>query len=167
VFVVDTLASSYLRYHSFEFHRISLLRFPTVFPFRPLALLSPYRSPAKSLTYWHRPHTSKTKLPILFIHGIGIGLYPYVKFLAELNMESEMDGSDGALGIIAVEIMPISFRITSGALQKDEMCQEIQCILQEHGWGNFVLVSHSWVPLSAFPISLLLPILTLYEVMGA
>jgi hypothetical protein len=111
-----------LQYHSFNFHRTSLLKFPTIFPFRPLSLLSPYRSPAKTLTYWHRPHTSKTRLPILFIHGIGIGLYPYVNFLAELNVDSKTDRSDGELGIIAVEIMPVSLRITGEALRKEKMC---------------------------------------------
>ncbi|RFU26628.1 hypothetical protein B7463_g9705, partial [Scytalidium lignicola] len=144
VFIVDIAASSRLRYHSFDFYRTSLLRFPTIFPFRPLGLISPYRSPAETLTYWHRPHTSKTKLPILFIHGIGIGLYPYVNFLAELNVDEQTDGSDGQLGIIAVEIMPISFRITSEALQKDQMCQEIHRILKAHNWEEFVLVSHSY-----------------------
>jgi pimeloyl-ACP methyl ester carboxylesterase len=144
VFVVDTVASTYMHYYSFDFHRTSLLRFPAVFPFRPLTLLASNRSPAKTLTYWHRRHTSKTRLPILFIHGIGIGLYPYVKFLAELNMEDNRDGSDGELGIIAVEIMSVSFRITGQALQKDEICQEIRCILKAHGWEKFVLVSHSY-----------------------
>lgn len=58
-------------------------------------------------------------------------------------MEDNQDGPDGELGIIAVEIMPVSFRITGGALRKDEMCQEIHCILEAHGWEKFVLVSHS------------------------
>lgn len=60
-------------------------------------------------------------------------------------MGDETDGLDGELGIIAVEIMPVSFRITGEALQKDEMCHEIHCILKAHGWEKFVLVSHSWV----------------------
>jgi len=168
VFVVDTLAFGYLRYYSFDFRRTSLLRFPTVFPFRPLALLSPYRSPTKTLTYWHHPHTSKTKLPILFIHGIGIGLYPYVNFLAELNVDSKTAGSDGELGIIAVEIMPVGFRITGEALQKEEMCQEIQCILKAHKWEKFVLVSHSWAfPFRFLYLCLLIPTLTIYKVMEA
>jgi hypothetical protein len=141
-----------LQYHSFNFHRTSLLRFPTIFPFRPLSLLSPYRSPAKTLTYWHRPHASKTRLPILFIHGIGIGLYPYVNFLAELNVDSKTDRSDGEIGIIAVEIMPVSLRITGEALRKEKMCQEILCILKENKWEKFVLVSHSWEFLSSFSI---------------
>ncbi|KAH7111838.1 hypothetical protein B0J11DRAFT_543139 [Dendryphion nanum] len=144
VFVVDTVASGYLRYYSFDFHPTSLLQFPTVFPLRPLTLLTPHRSPAKTLTYWHRRHTSNTRLPILFIHGIGIGLYPYINFLAELNLEDETDRSDGELGIIAVEIMAVSSRITGKALDNVAMCQEIDCILESHGWGKFVLVSHSY-----------------------
>ncbi|KAF2650922.1 hypothetical protein K491DRAFT_607956 [Lophiostoma macrostomum CBS 122681] len=140
---VDTLASCWLYYHSFKLHRTSLSRFFTVFPFRPLTILSQHRSPAKTLSYWHHPHTSKRRLPILFIHGIGIGLYPYVNFLAELNSEGTND-SDGELGIIAIEIMSISFRITGQALGKDEMCEEIESILKKHGWDKFVLVSHSY-----------------------
>ena len=48
----------------------------------------------------------------MFIHGIGIGLYPYIKFLADLNAEDGKDSLDGQVGIIAIEIMPISSRIT-------------------------------------------------------
>ncbi|KAF5629998.1 ribose-phosphate pyrophosphokinase [Fusarium tjaetaba] len=98
-------------------------------------------SPAKRLTYWHRPHTSKTKLPILFIHGIGVGLYPYVNFLAELNTAGSADGD---VGIIAVEVLSVSSRITGPAMLKEEMCEEIHRILSSHGWENCVLVSHSY-----------------------
>ena len=64
--------------------------------------------------------------------------------------------TDGQLGIIAVEIMPVSFRITNQALEKDDMCKEIHSILKKHGWEKVVLVSHSlvfWSPFS-FRISL-------------
>ena len=131
-------------WHSFHFHRLALIRFFTVFPFRPLTLLSTHNSPAKTLTYWHRPHTSKSRLPVLFIHGIGIGLYPYVNFLAELNQKNEESADDGDVGIIAIEIMPISFRITHTALEKNEMCNEILSILKDHDWEKVVLVSHSY-----------------------
>lgn len=143
VSIVDTVASGYMRYHSFDFYRTSLLRFPTVFPMRPFTLLTPYRSLTKTITYWHRPHTSRTRLPVLFIYGIGIGIYPYIDFLAELNLADEIDGPDGEIGIIAVEIMSVSSRITGEALGKGEMCQEIDCILKAHNWEKFVLVSHS------------------------
>ncbi|KAF4443511.1 ribose-phosphate pyrophosphokinase [Fusarium acutatum] len=141
IFVVDTIASAYLLCHSFSFHRISISKFFTTFPLRPLSLVTRYKSPAKRLTYWHRPHTSKTRLPILFIHGIGVGLYPYIKFLAEINAA---DSADGDVGIIAVEIISVSSRITGSAMLKQEMCEEIHRILSSHGWEDCVLVSHSY-----------------------
>lgn len=83
-------------------------------------------------------------MPILFVHGIGIGLYPYVNFLAQLNHTNNENETDGDVGIIALEIMPISFRITHAALERDEMCNEILGILKNHGWEKVVLVTHSY-----------------------
>ncbi len=131
-------------YNGFRFHRNRLSRFFTVFPFRPLTLLSEYRSPVKHLTYWHRPHSSKTTLPILFIHGIGVGLYPYTNFLRDLNKAKDANPIDAEVGLIALEIMPVSSRITHPALEKDVMVGEIQAIVKHHGWSRFILVSHSY-----------------------
>lgn len=133
-----------MTFHSFSFYRISISRFFTVFPFRPITLLTAHKSPARTLSYWHRSHTSKSKLPVLFIHGIGIGLYPYVKFLSWINQANKANDEDGEIGVIAIEIMPISFRITNAMLEKDQMCHEILQILLKHGWGQVVLVSHSY-----------------------
>lgn len=121
-------------------------RFFRLFPLRPLTLVTTQKSPVKYTTYWYRPHTSKTRLPILFIHGIGIGLYPYVKFLNELNSTDglESNNPDDQIGIIAIEIMSVSFRITDPALSKDALCTEVRSILQHHGWDKVVLVSHSY-----------------------
>lgn len=144
MFVVDSLTSGFMWHNNFQYYRAPLRRFFSVFPFRPHNVFAKNVSPSSSLTYWHRPHTSKTRLPILFIHGIGIGLYPYVHFLNEIN--ADYDGKadvDGEVGIIALEIMPVSFRITGGALEKGAMCAEINKILQAHGWDKVVLVSHS------------------------
>lgn len=84
----------------------------------------------------------------MFIHGIGIGLYPYTKFLNELNSTSGIQSpfEDDQIGIIAIEIMPVSFRITHRALSRQEMCSEIEKILQKHllPGQKFVLVSHSY-----------------------
>jgi hypothetical protein len=137
------VASGYMWYYSFNFHNTSLLQSLAVFPWRPFALVTPHRSPAKTLTYWHRPHTARDRLPILFVHDIGIGLYPYVDFLAELNSDGETARPNEELGIIAVEIMSVSCRIANETLEKEKMCHEIGCILREHGWEEFVLVSHS------------------------
>lgn len=131
-------------HHSFHFHRLALKKYPTVFPFRLFALFTTHTTPAKTLTYWHRQHTSKTNLPVLFIHGIGIGLYPYVNFLSYINGKDNEGEDDGQIGIVAIEIMPISFRITNAALERKQMCDEILIILLKHGWDKVVLVSHSY-----------------------
>jgi pimeloyl-ACP methyl ester carboxylesterase len=138
---VDMLTVVRLKFYGFHLHRTRLSHFFDLFPWRFLALLSRKKSPAKHLSYWHRPHTSKTQLPIVFIHGIGIGLYPYVDFLAELNQH---DDSNDQIGVIAIEMMPVSFRITHPVLDKDVLCSEIHEIIKHHGWDNFVLVSHSY-----------------------
>jgi pimeloyl-ACP methyl ester carboxylesterase len=127
--------------NKFHFHQPSIRHAFSVFPPRPQTLLNSHPSPAPALSYWSRPHTSASKLPVVFLHGIGIGLYPYVNFLAELN-PSNADG-DGDVGIIAVEILNISFRITNGTLGKDEFCRQLLAILEHHGYDQFVLVSHS------------------------
>lgn len=138
---MDFLAYVSLLRRGFHFHRTALARFFTLFPFRPQSLLTAKKSPAKHLTYWYRPHTSKTKLPVLFIHGIGIGLYPYVNFLSDINSGC---CADDQVGIIAIEVMPVSFRITHPPLSKAEMCNEIKDILAYHDWDKVVLVSHSY-----------------------
>ena len=48
------------------------------------------------------------------------------------------------VGIIALEIMPVSSRITHPALEKDVMVREVQAIVKHHGWSRFILVSHSY-----------------------
>ncbi|RDL33575.1 uncharacterized protein BP5553_07943 [Venustampulla echinocandica] len=145
---VDFLTCAKLYFHGFRFHRTSLSRFFTLFPFRWQTLLTTHRSPAKHTTYWHRPHTSTTKLPVVFIHGIGIGLYPYTNFLDELNSSAGVESADPdeQVGIIAIEIMPVSFRVTHHALSRQEMCAEIDQILLKHFSPDqkFVLVSHSY-----------------------
>lgn len=69
-----------------------------------------------------------------------------MKFLSEINEDDEsLASADESVGIIAIEIMSVSFRLTGQALSKAEMCAEIDKILQAHGWDQFVLISHSYV----------------------
>jgi hypothetical protein len=142
VFLVDNFTHISMLFKGFHFYRTSVTRLLTTFPPRPLTLISARKSPVETLSYWHSPHTSTSKLPIVFIHGIGIGLLPYVDFLATLKAQ---DNVDGAVGIIAIEILPISFRITHSVLGREEMCRQIQTILLRHGFEKFVLVTHSQV----------------------
>jgi len=118
-----------------------------VFPFRPLSIFSRNKSPATQTTYWLREHTSKRHLPIVLIQGIGVGLYAYVDFLIALsrNGDVDTDQSDEEIGIMVVEIMPISARICPGALTTTEMRDDIRKLLDAHGWDEVVLIGHSYV----------------------
>ncbi|GIZ36784.1 hypothetical protein CKM354_000025100 [Cercospora kikuchii] len=141
---VDFLTYVRLWWYGFQHCRVSVKQLCGLFPFRPVALTARKRSPVKHLSYWHRPHTAKDRLPVLFIHGIGIGLYPYVEFLHELKDEVNDEHGQGQVGVIALEIMPVAFRVTHSALSKDDMCKEINAILVHHGWDKFVLIGHSY-----------------------
>lgn len=142
--LVDSLTAAYLRYNGFHLRRTSLQSSFAVFPFRLANFFTPHVSPAPGLSYWYRPHTSKTRLPVLFIHGISMGLYSYAQFLADINKYDALGPSDGEIGIIALEIMPISFRISGEIPSKEEMCRQINIILERHGWDKVVLVCHSY-----------------------
>lgn len=142
--IVDTLTAAYLRFNGFFLYRTHIKSTLSIFPPRFASLFTRQISSAPNLSYWCRPHTSKTRLPILFIHGIGIGLYPYSRFLSEINKNDPLAPTDGEVGIIAIELMPISFRITSGILDRDEICRQVDLILTRHGFDKVVLASHSY-----------------------
>ncbi|KAL2061798.1 hypothetical protein VTL71DRAFT_7176 [Oculimacula yallundae] len=139
----DIYAALIMWYHGYQ-HYATKQWFAS-FPFRPQTILSPHKSSAKHISYWYRPHTSKTKLPILYIHGIGI-LHTYGDFFAELAMTLDQESSpdDGQIGIIVLEILPISFRITHAALSAADMRSEIRSILDQHSWSRFVLMANSY-----------------------
>jgi pimeloyl-ACP methyl ester carboxylesterase len=71
-------------------------------------------------------------------------MYAQVDLLLYINSVKN-DTDDGNLGIIAVEVMPISSRIGPTALSAGETRDEIKKILDAYGWDEFVLVGHSYV----------------------
>jgi len=107
------------------------------FPIRPLSFLGTHRSNGQYLSYWYRPHKSTDRLPILFIHGIGVGLYFYTDFISQFASETDV-------GMIALEILPISSRVTHPPLRPEQMTLEIQNILRKHGWDRCMLMTHSY-----------------------
>lgn len=90
------------------------------------------------MPYWYREHTSKDKLPILFIHGIGIGFWPYLPFLKELVAQ------DPEVGILAVEILSVSMHMTAPPLPSEETCIAITRILDSLALPRVVVCSHSY-----------------------
>jgi pimeloyl-ACP methyl ester carboxylesterase len=91
-----------------------------------------------SLPYWYRPHRSPHQRPILFVHGIGIGLHPYIPFLTSPHLQD--------IGIIALSLLPISSRLTNPPLPREAFLSELSTILSAHepAFQKFTLVSHSY-----------------------
>ncbi|KAL9008791.1 MAG: hypothetical protein Q9173_006117 [Seirophora scorigena] len=135
----DLIAHIYLTFHSFHLHRRPLTHLLNEFPPRPLSLLSRHVTPARKLTYYHHPHTSTTHLPVVLIHGVGIGLHTYMRLMSEF-----VSASSGTIGFIALEIMPISFRLTHAPMRRDELCAEILAVLDHHGYERFVVEGQSF-----------------------
>ncbi|KAI0150094.1 hypothetical protein F4776DRAFT_604527 [Hypoxylon sp. NC0597] len=142
--MIDFVAHCQLARNGFHYHAQSPSTLLSVIPPRLQDLFTRRYSASGGLSYWHRPHTATDKLPVLFLHGIGVGLYTYVPFLTRLNSESGGEHGQGQIGIIAIEILPISFRLTGAPLSRLEFLRQIVTILDAHGWDRFVLVSHSY-----------------------
>ncbi|KAI0595526.1 hypothetical protein F4775DRAFT_365735 [Biscogniauxia sp. FL1348] len=140
--LIDLFTHCLLAWLGFHYYAQPRSRFLSVMPLRLQDLVSRRRSAAERLSYWHRPHTATDKLPVVFLHGIGIGLSTYMPYLAELNPNPSE--TEGQIGIIAIEILPISFRLTSAPLSKTEFLDQITAILATHGWDKFVLAAHSY-----------------------
>ncbi|KAA1478429.1 hypothetical protein DENSPDRAFT_934251 [Dentipellis sp. KUC8613] len=136
VCLVDTLTSISLFYQGFRHYNTH--RWFHAFPPRPLLSLLSHRSADPDISYWYRPHKSTTKHPLVFIHGIGIGLWIYLPFFRELIVQ------DPDVGILALEILPVSMHITDPPLQRDAMCAAVARILDAHGLTRFVVASHSY-----------------------
>lgn len=146
VMLVEQITFARFWIAGFSYWRTSVAG-PWVLPPRPATMLSAGRSPAESLSYWYRPHTSKTRLPVLFIHGIGIGLYPYVDTLEAIAKQSQSKAenpADGDIGVLAIELLPISSRLTQPILHREAFIKQITSILDKHNYTTFVLASHSY-----------------------
>ncbi|KAG8162251.1 hypothetical protein KVR01_008016 [Diaporthe batatas] len=139
---LDMMMSLWLLATGYKFYRRARSTFFTLFPVRPLTLLSPNVSDAPEMSYWYRPHRSKTHRPVIIVHGLGIGLPPYQFWMATIPKD---------VGIIAVEMLPISTRITSQVLPStQELCDSIAAIAAQArredraSWNDFVLVTSSY-----------------------
>lgn len=152
--IADTLAILTLKSKGFIYYRRSLPALATVFPPRPAALYTRNVSPAPSLSYLLRKHTSKTRLPVLYLHGIGIGLLSQVELLDEIHAAVNNGAdADDQVGILAVEILQISSRLTTSIPRSAEFVSQLKMLIDFHfGSGRFVLVSHSYGSILSTPI---------------
>ncbi|KAI1791738.1 Alpha/Beta hydrolase protein [Ganoderma leucocontextum] len=132
---IDTFTFIQLRFSGFEHYTNG--SWTECFPPRPLTAFS-HKSNQDDLIYWLRPHRSPTKDPILFLHGIGIGLWTYAPFLHELA------AADPSVGIIAIETLAISMRMSPPPLSRPTMLSAISALLTAHSIPRVVVAAHSY-----------------------
>ncbi|TGJ75344.1 hypothetical protein E0Z10_g11004 [Xylaria hypoxylon] len=138
--IVDLLTHFQLSYRGFQYYAQPKPHSHSVIPVR-LQSVFPKRRSVSQLSYWYRPHTAKDKLPLVFLHGIGVGLWPYTRYLSYLN---ETAVEDDQIGIIAVEYLPVSTRLTNAPLSHEEFLAQITLLLDAHGWEQFAVICHSY-----------------------
>lgn len=143
IFWVDALTHLAMRFSGFQYYSRQTQHAVKTFPPRLQELAwKQHESPAARLGYWYSEHTNTKQLPVLFIHGIGVGLLTYIHFLADLR-KAQLN-SEGNIGIIAIELLPISFRLTQPMPRKDDLVAQISTILKHHNWREFTIASHSY-----------------------
>ncbi|KAI1122485.1 hypothetical protein F5Y10DRAFT_74977 [Nemania abortiva] len=138
--VVDHITHFQLSRQGFRYYAQPKPHSHSVIPLRLQSLFAEKRS-VSQLSYWYRPHTAKDKLPLVFLHGIGIGLWPYTEYLSNLN---EAFAKDDQIGIIALEYLPVSARLTSAPLSQTIFLSQITLLLEAHGWDQFAVLGHSY-----------------------
>lgn len=141
---LDTMGSIDFWQHGFQYYRTPFSG-PWVFPPRVATPFAAGVSPAKDLGYWYKQHTSQTRLPVVFLHGVGIGLQAYVEFLSELD--TALNGSSSAddkVGIMAIEFMAISSRLTHAVPRRAEFLKQMHQIFDKYSFEQVVLVNHSY-----------------------
>ncbi|KAH7880325.1 uncharacterized protein C8R40DRAFT_1032949 [Lentinula edodes] len=112
----------------------------------PPRLFHIFTTPSPSATthfsYWYRPHKSPTRDPIIFIHGIGIGLYPYLPFFQDLITATPDQG------LLLIELLPISMHISSPPANSlppvKSLLHGLYTTLDSLGISRAVLASHSY-----------------------
>ncbi|GAW03825.1 hypothetical protein LENED_005577 [Lentinula edodes] len=139
VALVDLITSTKLSFMGFT-HYSNPSR---IFPPRLFHIFTtPSPSATTHFSYWYRPHKSPTRDPIIFIHGIGIGLYPYLPFFQDLITATPDQG------LLLIELLPISMHISSPPANSlppvKSLLHGLYTTLDSLGISRAVLASHSY-----------------------
>ncbi|KAK7035897.1 AB hydrolase-1 domain-containing protein [Favolaschia claudopus] len=137
--IVDAFTSLCLLSLGFK-HYAPRRPYVRAFPPRPLLYLLSKPAAAPYFPYWYRPPrpSVESKNPILFLHGIGIGLYPYVPLLQEILR------ADSSQSMVLVEFLPVSFRMTGPMPTRWTTLEALNNILEDLDISKVTLAAHSY-----------------------
>ncbi|KAJ3871472.1 hypothetical protein F5051DRAFT_362537 [Lentinula edodes] len=140
VALVDLITSLKLHLMGFTHYSSNPSR---IFPPRLFHIFTtPSPSATPHFSYWYLPHKSPTRDPIIFIHGIGIGLYPYLPFFQDLITATPDQG------LLLIELLPISMHISSPPANslppRESLLHGVYTTLDSLGISRAVLASHSY-----------------------
>ncbi|EJT75902.1 hypothetical protein GGTG_05828 [Gaeumannomyces tritici R3-111a-1] len=148
IWCIDHFTAVFLYLMGFRHYRQKRSKFFRQFPPRPLALLAPKQAAAPGhLSFWARPHRSVTRRPVIFIHGVGVGLFPYMQFFRSIPRD---------VGILAVEMMPIAGRLCEAMPSANNIVASIAAALDQLGpdFDDCVLVANSYGTFMTTPLLL-------------
>ncbi|KAK3847279.1 MAG: Alpha/Beta hydrolase protein [Linnemannia gamsii] len=93
--------------------------------------------PSTDLNYWCRaPVNPDNKIPLVFLHGIGVGLVQYIHWVIALSTISRP--------IIMVEVPYVSNKLIKGdCMTPDETYYAIERILRRHEYSKATFFGHS------------------------
>ncbi|KAI7827180.1 Alpha/Beta hydrolase protein [Gamsiella multidivaricata] len=93
--------------------------------------------PTTDISYWHRSLADpQNKVPLVFIHGIGIGLVQYIHWVIALSTLSRP--------IIVIEVPYVSNNLFQrDCMTPDESYFAIERILKAHGYPKATFMGHS------------------------
>ncbi|KAI7904032.1 Alpha/Beta hydrolase protein [Cokeromyces recurvatus] len=96
-------------------------------------------SQMKRLSYYYRPSTSISsdpQTPIVFIHGIGVGILCYAEFIYQVVTQLDRP-------IFLVELPYVAMHMVDSVPTAIETVSEISNMLNEFGYDKAVYISHS------------------------
>ncbi|KAF9114870.1 hypothetical protein BGX27_009515 [Mortierella sp. AM989] len=95
------------------------------------------QDPATDLSYWHKsPVNPDNKIPLVFIHGIGVGLVQYFHWVVAMATISRP--------IILIEVPYVSNNFTKlDCMSPDETYFAVERILRHHGYPKATFMGHS------------------------
>lgn len=88
----------------------------------------------------------KSPLPVVFIHGVGFGLLPYLHLIKELMTTLLLSTSPerGGITVMAIEIPHVALRLCWKAASIDQVAEAAHQAVMAHGHEKACFVGHSY-----------------------